>query len=88
MSYSAETKVLTQMEDSGCMLTTALDPRLVGTRRWIIKVPKTSPCDHTTNQSEESPQAATFIPNVAFKNPSLKATRKLGSFEHELPVLA
>ena len=32
--------------------------------------------------------SATLTPNVASKNPSLEAIEELGSFEHELPVLA
>lgn len=53
----------------------------------MIKIPETSPYYLSTNRSEESPQAATFTPNVAFKNPSLKVMREFRSLEHELPVL-
>ena len=53
----------------------------------MIKIPETSPYYLATNQSEESPQAATFTPNVAFKNPSLKVMREFRSLEHGLPVL-
>ena len=40
----------------------------------MMKIPKTAPCYLTTNQSEQSPGAAPFTPNAAFKNPSLEAT--------------
>ena len=63
-----------------------VDTRLPGTRRLMIKIPETSPCYLTINQSEESPYAATLTTNVAFKSPPLKAIWESGSFEHELPV--
>ena len=66
-----------------------VDPRLVGTRTLMIKIPETPPCYLTTNQSEQSPQATTRTPSVLFKkkNPSLKAIREFESFEHELSSL-
>ena len=36
------------------MLGTFWEARLVGTERWMIEIPLTSPCYLTTNQSEES----------------------------------
>ena len=45
----------------------------------MTKIPETPPCYRTTIQSEESLQAATLTPQVAFKNPPLIAS--------ELPVL-
>ena len=65
--------------------TNKVDTRLPGTRRLVIKIPETSPCYLTISQSEESPYTATLTPNVAFKNPPLKAIQESGSFEHELP---
>ena len=53
----------------------------------MIKIPEPSLCYPATNQSEESPQAATLTPNVTFKTPPLKAIREFRSSEHELPVL-
>ena len=52
----------------------------------MIKIPETSPCYLTINQSEASPYTATLTANVAFRNPPLKAIWESGSFEHELPV--
>lgn len=53
----------------------------------MIKIPETSPYYLATNQSEESPQAATFFPNVAFKKAALKVMREFRSLENKLPVL-
>ena len=39
------------------MLTRTVDPRLVGTRRVMIKIPKTSPCHLTISHSENCAQA-------------------------------
>ena len=68
----------------------ALDPRLDGNRRLLIKIFKTSPCYLTTNQSEECPWTDNIpcvcTPNVACKNPSLKTIKEFRSFEHQLPV--
>ena len=58
------------------MLTTNINPRLVGTRRLIIKIPGIPLCCFTTNHVPLSPK-------VTFKKPSLKA-KELGSFEYEL----
>ena len=52
----------------------------------MIKTPITTLYYLTTNQSEESPQAAALPLSVAFKNPSLKAIREFRSFEHKLSV--
>ena len=76
---------MAQVEDGGYMLTTNINPRLVGTRRLIIKIPGISLCCLTTNQSEEN--HVPLSPKVTFKNPSLKAIQELGSFEYELPIL-
>ena len=51
------------------------------------KIPKALPCYLTTDQSEESSQAATLTPNAAFKNPSLKAMREFRSFEYKMLIL-
>ena len=40
----------------------------------MVEIPERSCCYLTTNQLEESPWVETLIPNVAFKNPSMKAT--------------
>ena len=55
-----------------------IDPRLV------IKIPKTSHCSLTTNQSEQGPQ--NLYRKVAFKNPFPKV-REFGSFEIVLSIL-
>ena len=56
----------------------------------MIKIPKTPPCYLTTNQLEKCSGAdhtpCNPHPNVAFKNPCLRATGEFGSFEHHLPV--
>ena len=51
--------------------------------------PETSPHDLTTHQQTKEliKHLATHTPNIAFKNPSLKAPGEFGSFEHELPIL-
>ena len=53
----------------------------------MIKIPETSPYYLAANQSKESPQAATFFPNVAFKKAALKVMREFRSLENKLPVL-
>ena len=52
----------------------------------MIKIPETSPCYLTINQSEASQYTATLTANVAFKNPPLRAIRESGSFEHESSI--
>ena len=69
-----------------------LDPRVVGTRRLMIKIPKTSSCYLTTNQSEEclsvDHKPVILTPNAALKKkPSLQSIREFRSFEHELSIL-
>ena len=59
------------------MLTTNINPRLLGTRKLIIKTPGIPLCCFTTNHVSLSPK-------VTFKNSSLKAIKELGSFEYEL----
>ena len=51
--------------------------------------PETLPPHFTTNQQAKEliKHLVTHTPNVAFKNPSLKATGAFGSLEHELPIL-
>lgn len=56
-----------------------IEPKLVGTRRLMTRIHETSPCFLTTNQSEESPWSAIFIPKAAFKTISWKPL-----FEHEV----
>ena len=51
LSWTEETKTSTHAEDAKHEHT---DPRLAGTGRVMIKIPKTSLCYLTTNQSEES----------------------------------
>ena len=53
----------------------------------VISTLLTPPCYLTINQSKKSYLPVTLTPNVAFKNPSLKAIRESGSFAHDLPVL-
>ena len=67
-----------------------LDPRLVGTRRLMIKIPETSPCYLTTNQSEEShvpcnryPAMPPVLPLKAFSD----SPCWVWVFKHELPIL-
>ena len=43
------------------------NPRLVRTRKLMIKILETSSCYLTTNQSEESPQTAALTPNIVLK---------------------
>jgi len=52
----------------------------------MIQIPETSPCYFTINQPKEILWAVTLTPNVAFKNPFLKAI-EFRSFEHKLPIL-
>ena len=62
------------------------DPRLIRTRRLMIKIPEISQLPHY-HQSEEGPPAVTLTPKTAFKNCPPKAIGEWGSSEHELPIL-
>ena len=48
-----------------------LNLRLVGTRRFMMLTPETSPHDLTTHQQTKEliKHLATHTPNIAFKNP-------------------
>ena len=56
-------------------------------QRLMIKTSETSPHYLMTNQSEDSPTPASFTPDFAYKNSSIKAMREFESLQHELPVL-
>ena len=61
----------------------------VGTRRLMINIPETSPCDLTTSQKnvpELVPHPETLTPVVALKT-SLKVLGVFKSFQHQLLVL-
>ena len=49
----------------------------------MIKIPETPPCYLTTNQSEQSPQAATHIPNVPFIFLTLQYCIGFAIYQHE-----
>ena len=57
----------------------------------MMLTPEISPSDliptNQKNVHELIMHPTTLKPNVAFKNPSLKAIREFRSFEHELPIL-
>ena len=42
---------------------------------------------HLTNHQKKVMHSAALSPSVAFKDPSLKAMRESGFFEHKLPIL-
>ena len=50
----------------------------------MTKILKTSPYCLTTNQPKKAMTSAVLNTNTIFKNPSLKAIRKLGSCEYGL----
>ena len=63
--------------------------RLVGTRRFMMLTPETLPHDLTTHQQTKEliKHLGTHTPNIALKNPSLRATGEFESMECELPIL-
>ena len=68
------------------------DSRLVGIRRLMIEILETPHCYLSPSGSPKAVQKLITYPmtlssKAVFKNPGLKATRDLGSFEHELPIL-
>jgi len=89
LSSSIGTKVPTLGKDGNFRLSssTCMDPRLVRTKRLMSEIPETLPWYLTTNQSEDSPTPASFTPDFAYKNSSIKAMWEFESLQHELPAL-
>lgn len=87
LSGSAESKTPPRQRMVATCWPLALESRLLGTRRMMIKIPETSLYYITINQSEQSRGADTCTPNFVFKNPYLKTIGEFGSFEYELPIL-
>ena len=53
----------------------------------MIKIPENHPVTSPLTNQKKVMHPAALPTNVAFKNPSLKAIREFGSFEHEMLVL-
>lgn len=54
--------------DDYMLITSTVDARLVGTKRLMIKIAKTSSCYCSTNQSEESHAPCVSPLSIAFKH--------------------
>lgn len=85
LSCSAETKTTTQGEEGNYVMTTStVEPRLVGIKRLMIKIPQhhpiTSPQPIRKNVHKLITHCETLTANIAFKHFCLKANWEAGVF--------